>query len=360
MKRIPTVRVGVYWRKDKGRYYLRWKDPFTGRRLAEQTAITTRNKRSKTKADQLALLRQQELIALMNKSDWSWDAFVARYRENHLNFTSKDNQYKWNAVAKYVDAAAEASREVVGALYLSDIRPRFLTDVELLLRKNIASGSINSYMATLRAGLSWAASEEMMDPLARRRKPPGREADELPAYRLIPISEESLQKMKDVVSDVVGKQHCETVGRYLQALWLSGCRMREPLMIHPFKRDCHRPIRLEGAEPVMYWTAEQKSKQAGVHRIPLDFATDLKLHQDANQFCYRPTCETGELLDRTALSKMVAAIGKKAEVEAEPGKTVTSKHFRTSFVQRWSDRGMPLRLVQDMVRHQDESTTNHK
>lgn len=197
----------------------------------------------------------------------------------------------------------------------------------------------------------------MMDPLPRRRKSPGREEADLPAYRLIPISEESLQAICDVSTKVVGKQHSASFNRYIQALWLSGCRMREPLMIHSRRKDCHRPIRLDGTEPKFFWTPDQKSKRAGAHRITLDFANDVKEHMDSDRFLYRPTCETGEILSRHSLGRLIAKVCEQAEVFAEEGRYATAKHFRTSFVQRWSARGMPIRLIQDMCRHTTEATT---
>lgn len=54
----------------------------------------------------------------------------------------------------------------------------------------------------------------------------------------------------------------------------------------------------------------------------------------------------------------ISDIGKTAGVEVEAGgKTATAKHFRSSFVTRWSLRGMPLELIQSMVRHASRSTT---
>jgi integrase len=357
MRQTATVRVAAYWKGDKGRYYLRCRDA-TGKKWTEQTDITTRNERSRTKAVRLAEARESELKSAANQDSILWDDFVIRYQDEHLKFTSRANQHKWDAVCKFVDLAAAESCDVTGPLQLSDIRTSFLSQVEALLRSELAAGSVGSYMGTLRGGLSWAAYMEMMSPLPRKRRPPGRVAEELLAYRLTPISEQSLAKMMDVTPDLVGKQHAESVNRYLQALWLSGCRMREPLSIHSFRKDCHHPVTLEGSKPKMYWTSEQKSKRGGTHRITIDFAVHIKQRlDDSTGFLYRPRCETGEMLDRYSLGRLVADIGAKAEVYAEEGKTVTAKHFRTSFVQRWSLRGMPEALIQDICRHRSIETT---
>ena len=353
----PTVRVGTFWKASKGRYYLQWRGEL-GRWKTQQTDITTRGRKGEIAAARLAEQKERELLEAVDGTVRSWAWFEEKYRADHLQHTSKDNAYKWDAVVNFVETAW-AEKGIKRPLMLSDMRPLFLSDIEALIRSELSAGSVSSYMGTLRSGINWAASRELCDPLPRTPKPPGRARNELPAYVLIPITEDSLRKMKGVSRKVVG-QHADSVNRYLDALWLSGCRMRDPLRIHPFKRDCHRPIAIDGNEPYFYWTAEQKSGVGGEHRITLDFAADVKRRIDElgnDSMLYVPRCETGEVADRTALSNLVATIGRTAEVEAEPGKTVTAKHFRSSFCQRWSERGMPIGLLQNMARHRTEATT---
>ncbi|QDV85015.1 site-specific integrase [Planctomycetes bacterium TBK1r] len=356
MKRIPTVRVGVFWKASKGRYFLRWTDPFTGKRRSEQTEITTRNKRGRSRADRLAVTKEQELKESLRRDDFSWDAFEEKYKQEHLKFTSTDNQQKWNAVVKFLHAAAAESQQVYGELMLSDVKPLFLSEVETLIRSKLSGGSVSSYVATLRSGLSWAASMEMMDPLPRRRSR-GRVEHVLPAMRLNPITRDDLKKMKDVTDSVVGKRYGQSVKDYLEALWLSGCRMCEPLQIHATRRNCHRPLNLAGEHPKFCWVNTQKNRRDVIARVTKDFAADVERRVADGGFLYQPRCETGLLESRTSLSKVVADIGRKADVWAEEGKAATAKHFRSSFVTRWSIRGMPIALIQEMVRHRSRSTT---
>ncbi len=361
----PTVRVSAFWKSSKGCYYLKWR-PFGSRSVKTQkTEIITRSKRSKRAADKLADELQSKLNSKLNSGNegWTWDRFCDRYLTDHLSDTSSDNRYKWSAVCKRVDAVA--GRDIQGEFVLSDVSPLFLASVETALRrgidgfKPIAVGSIPSYMATLRSGLSWAASLELMRymPPNRRR---GRQEQNLPAMRLIPISEESLRKMQDVCPGLVGSRSAASVQEYLEALWLSGCRMREPLGMHATRRDWHYPIGLDTPTPMMSWTSAQKNRRAQVARITNDFASHLRERADRTEAIYQPRCETGEVKDRTALSKLISAIGAKAEVIAEPGsppKTATAKHFRSSMVTRWSLRGMPIQLCQEILRHSSETTT---
>ena len=364
-KSAPTVRVSAFWKSSKGCYFLKWR-PYGERSYRTQkTEITTRNRRSEFKAKKLAELKQEKLNQQLRgrEVDWLWDDFCDRYHSDHLLDTSSDNQYKWNAVRKRVESVA--AREVIGEFSLSDITPLFLALIETELRrgnddlKPLAVGSIPSYMATLRSGLSWAASLELMPymPPSRSR---GRIAHENPAMRLTPITKESLEAMKKAAKHLVGQRSAESIAEYLEALWLSGCRMREPLQIHTGRRDYHYPLALSSSRPMMSWTSSQKGRYAGVHRITTDFAAHLLERTDRDGLIYKPRCETGEITDRTALSKLFSAIGKAAKVIAEDGdppKTATAKHMRSSFVTRWSMRGMPLALIQEIVRHRSEATT---
>lgn len=358
----PTARVTFFWKASKGRYFLKWKDPADplGRKYqTKQTDITTRGVRAERAAGRLAEAMQDELTERYRRPDGDmlWDDFCSRYKRDHLDSTSEANRYKWDAARKIFEKVA--AREIYGLLRMSDITPSLLVAFESQLRLDVAAGSVGSYLATLRSGLNWAASIELMRPLPRLRSR-GRQEQELPAMRLEPISEESLQAMLEVCPEVVGRTGAESVQDYLSALWLSGCRMREPLGIHADRRDCHRPFELSGRNPQMCWVSSQKNRRDQIAPITMDFAAHLQARLHRGGYLYVPRGAGGEIRDRTALSRLVSDIGKAAGVIAEPGEPnpyATAKHFRSSFVTRWSLRGMPLERIQKIVRHRDISTT---
>lgn len=358
----PAIRVGFFWKASKGRYFLKWKDPdpLSRKYLTRQTDIATRGVRAERAVARLAEALQEELAEKLRRpdADMLWDDFVATYKRDHLAATSEANRYKWDAAAKIF--AKVAAREVLGPLRMSDISPRLLVAFETQLRLDVAAGSVGSYMATLRSGLNWAASLEMCRylPPSRAR---GRQVQSLPAMRLDPISEESLEAMCDVAHRVVGRSSAESVQDYLRALWLSGCRMQEPLSIHAERRDCHRPLELAGRNPRMCWVSSQKNRRDQIAPITMDFAAHMQKRIFRGGYLYEPRCSTGPIKDRTSLSRLVSDIGKAAGVIAEPGDGdegyATAKHFRSSFVTRWSLRGMPLERIQKIVRHADINTT---
>lgn len=285
----PTVRVGVFWKSSKGRYFLKWQMPGKPNPSTRQTNITTRNKRSERKAMKLAEALQDELDDQLRgpDSDPLWDDFCDRYKRDHLEDTSIDNLYKWRAARVIFEDVVES--EFGRPIRLSDISPLLLASVETEMRSRLAAGSVGSYMATLRGGLSWAAAMELMREMPRRRSR-GRQAVELPVMRLEPITEDGLKRMLDACPGIVGKSNAGSVKRYLRALWLSGCRMREPLGIHASRRDCHRPLQLDGPTPCFCWTSDQKNKRDVIARITLDFAADVRLCL-RDGFLYQPRCD---------------------------------------------------------------------
>lgn len=358
MRKVANVRVGVVWVASKGQFLLKWKDPRTLKYATKTTGINVNTPKNLRKAIKLAEAHQAELMDSFARDpdQTTWEQFRKMYESERLPRTSIHNRRKWKAAAAIFEQSA--CREVVGPLHLADITPRMLIRFEAHARKTLSAGSIASYSATLRAGLSWAAKVGLMPMLPAR--PPEKEDIELPAMRLRPITGEDLERMEAACAKVAGKAHAQSIADYIRCLWLSGCRLMEPLWIHPFRRDCHHPLVLDGERPMMAWANRQKNRKDQIARITLDFAAFLRPRMDTDQFLFNPTCSTGRIEVASKLSDLISEIGSQAGVIAEPGdpgKTATAKHFRSSFVTRWALRGMPKDDIRAMARHSSITTT---
>lgn len=358
MSKTRTVTVWVVKRGNREKFVLRWNDPVTRRR---RERVSEHRRRRDAERDATAL--EHELNAALHApEETSWDEFVDVYRDNHLKNTSRDNRYKWNAV----DAIFREVAHERGVRLLEDITPKLMKSVESKMRERLAEGSISSYMATLRAGLSFAAEIELMPPLPKARKR-GREEVLSPVQRMRPITMEDMEKMAAAAKHVVGLEHAPGWERYVKAMWLSGCRMREPLMMHWRRQDCHRPFGLDTDKPKVAYVSSQKNRRDQVARITMDFAEFLRSiappgdHPDGFIFPLTTTHGPVTFADRTKISKVISAIGKHAKVIVEPHEEApvyaTAKHFRPSFGTRWALRGMPVTLLQNIMRHADQQTT---
>lgn len=357
-RETPTVRVGVVWVESKGKYVLKWKDPRTGKYPTKTTDLNRQCNKNLVKASKLAEQLQSKLEQSFRGEavETSWEEFRKMYEEERLPRTSIHNQRKWSAAAGYFEEIAY--KQIVGKLYLTDITARLLMRFESHMRLKLSAGSIASYSATLRAGLSYAAKLGLMPMLPPR--PPEHEEHELPAMRLRPITLEDLERMEAACVKVVGRLHSKGLSDFIRCLWLSGCRLADPLWIHPFRLDCHHPYTLDGERPMMAWTSRQKNRKDQIARITLDFARFLKTKMDSDGFMFNPTSEHGRIECISKLSDLISEVGQKAKVIAEPGnppKFATAKHFRSSFVTRWALRGMPFDDIRGMARHASESTT---
>lgn len=359
MKDKPTVRVGVIWKESKGRYYLKWRDPLAPHPtyLTRQTDIETRSQKGERAASRLASSLEKQLNDAFRKPDsgTTWEQFQAMYKSERLPHTSKDNQTKWRCAAAIFDEVWP--EHVYGVLMLEEVTPRLLMHVEAEMRRRLSQGSVLSYSATLRAGFSWAAKIGLMPMLPGR--PPETEEQQLPAMRLTPIVLESLEKMEAVAGKVAGKAHAKGIADYIRCLWLCGGRLIDPLWMHAFRVDCHHPIVLDGERPMFGWVARQKNKRDQIARVTLDFAAWVKPRCESRDWLFNPTSEHGRIESKHQLSTLIAEIGAKAKIIAEPSvqKTATAKHFRSSFVTRWSRRGMPIEQISAMVRHANIETT---
>lgn len=358
MSQRPTVRVGSFWKQSKGRFYLKWRDPVSGKVKTRQTEITNRNRRGEKQAATLASQLEEELQRRRRSEceSMSWRKFQELYRSERLVHTSAENRNKFLAAARYL------SEEVAdhGMLFLEEISPMLLLRVENRMRKRLSPASVRSYSATLRAGLQWAARMGLMHSLPHR--PPETVESELPVMRLQMITGEHLDRILAVVPKVVGNRHAPGIADYIRGLWLGGCRLREPSLMHATRLDYHHPITLEGDRPVMAWVSRQKNRRDQFAPVTLDFAAFLLPRCEGRDWMFQPTSEHGRIETKHELSAVISAIGKASGVIAEPGpdgggKTVTAKHFRSSFVTRWSSRGMPLSHIQRIVRHSSEATT---
>jgi len=353
----PVVSVTAFWKESKGRYFLKWKDCRTGDTKTKQTDIVVRNQKGERAAGKLASDYGKTLNDALAKPEdgTTWEQFQAMYKELRLPYTSKDNQTKWRCSARIFDAVWPA--HVHGILMLAEITPMLLLRTDEEFKKRLSEGSVGSYSATLRAGFSWAAKMGLMPMLPAR--PQETETENLPAMRLVPIALESLEKMEFAAAKVAGKQHAKGIADYLRCLWLCGGRLVDPVWMHPFRLDCHHPIVLDGERPLFGWVSRQKNKRDQIARVTIDFARWIKPRCDTDGWLFNPTCEHGRIETKHPLSTLIAEIGKVAGVIAEPSlkKTATAKHFRSSFVTRWSRRGMPIELISSMARHANIETT---
>ncbi len=353
------IRVWVSARKDRGGFVLRWDDPRTGRRRQKRASASTRS----------AAYREAGVIEeRLNGGDpidkpmkrkptrgTSWDAFTTRYTKSYLRHTSKSNRYKWTGVVAQVDAEFEA-RGIETPL-LDDVTAELLEAVEQrLFDKGNKPNTVDSAMATLRSGLSWAAGIGLMAtiPTPRGR---GRAVEESGEMRGRPITEVEFKAIIASFSD--DKQiadHVESWQHMAQGLWLSGLRISEAMQLHATNADCHRPVNLDSDRPAIMFLNSQKNRKDQMVAITPDFAEFLRRSRPVDGWYFNPRGLRGRYQTSNAVGRKFGNAGEAAGVITAAGEYATAHDLRRSFAQRWASRVMPP-ILQHLMRHQSIQTT---
>lgn len=177
-------------RKGPRHFLMRWKDPLSLRLREKRASGTTRREAEREAGDLETALQGPAAAAIATLAD-----FVDRYETDHvLVATGHGNQAKWNAVISHFYDYLETKKA-------SDQVPLRAIDAETLLGfetylagKLKSQASVHSYMATLRAGLSYAADAGWMAPIAKRRKR-GRDASTPATMKGRPLCQEDVDRL---------------------------------------------------------------------------------------------------------------------------------------------------------------------
>lgn len=344
-----TVRVWVVKPKSgrrSGRYILRWDDPRTGKRK-QRTLKTGKFRDAQRAANEL-----EEELSRGSDGKMYWEEFEELYFENHLKNTSRGNQGKWDYAVSYLKKCVPDP----DAFRLEQINGKLLMRFETLIREELAEGSVDSYVGTLRAGLNFAASLELIPPLPPRRRR-GRRKKESSVLRLRAVTLEDLERIEAKLPDVVGDDRAEEFQRFARVLWLSGCRLLEPMSMHWSRIDCHRPQVLEGSRPTFIFTASQKNRTDQVARITRDFADWLLSQTKTEGWIVSPVDTFGRRAKKDVLGKAISKACVLAGVRTSVNGFANAKQFRSSFGTRWAGRGVPPAILQNMMRHESIQTT---
>jgi integrase len=223
---------------------------------------------------------------------------------------------------------------------------------------------IASYLAHLRAALSWAVSVGLHPVVSKIKKPKRAKVYKKPKGRAPTQGE--FKKILETVPEVVGPERADSWKYLIEGLWRSGLRLGKALELWWDHDDKLRIDRTEG-RPLLRILAElEKGHQDRLLSIAPEF-TEFLLRTPPEQRTgrvFQPAAERerGERLTTNQVTRNIAAIGEKAgiivHVEARSGKKkyASAHDFRRAFGDRWALRVMPPVLMQ-LMRHESIETT---
>lgn len=353
-----TVRVRIIERGDRGKLVARAEISDACGVVARKQKTLTSDKRSK--AEREAQRWEDELRAEYSSGvqDHTWPEFLELYRDDYLPNTSRSNRRNWNTMVHRLEEVASRRRHRLKLL--SDITPELLAHVRSDLDRTVAPASAKSYMATLRAGLNWAAEIGWMDAIATPRSR-GREAATDRVMRGRPLTREELDRMLAVCDKEFGKQ-AQGWKDMLEGMYLSGLRIGEALSLHWDRHDTHHPVSLDGRRPKILFTSKQKNRSDQLVAITPDFALWLR-RRERSGWVFNPMTVRGRAHSESHVSRRISELGVKSGVITVPAtedggrqSCATAHDLRRSFGHRWAARVMPP-ILQHLMRHRSIETT---
>ncbi len=360
------IRVHVRGPKDRAFWMLQWQDPNTGKTRSKSSGVRRMGlRKDRAEAERVAAKLQAELESglLPNAGKLAWDVFRERYEHEHVPSLAPESAAKIKVVFGIVG-------RILGPSRLRDLNERRISFLAAQLRQEDKSDStIHSYLATLRAMLTWARDQRMISvcpvfPRVQRRKHSG--SNSLMKGRAITLEE--LERIIAAVPHVVGEVAAPFWIRYIRGLWMSGLRLQESLDFWWDREDRMHPVFPPRGFPMLRVVAEyEKSHTDRLLPITPDFAEFLSETPLADRHgpVFRlPGMRKGSLDIRSKwVGKILTKIGKKAGVcvRVDPKKPDKLKYasahdLRRSFGQRWAEM-VPSHNLRELMRHKSNETT---
>lgn len=349
--RDKQPRVWLVRRQGSGTWVIRFFDPKTGRTLQKSTGTSNRRE-----AERQLNVFEADLDAGRYESPNNilWHQFRDRYEQEVLASLAPKTQLKVATVFNALEAISVPVR-------LRDLTSERLSKFQAALRKRgSAESTIAGYLAHLRAALSWAVDMELLPRISKIQKPKRAKGSSVMKGR--PITEGEFERMLAAVGAVVGDDAAESWRHYLRGLYLSGLRLAESLELF-WDDDAKLCIVLESGEAYVRVPAElEKGNKDRLLPLAPDFAELLvktpERERSGRVFKLKAQKNRGERLTADRVTRVVAAIGRKAGVTVDQGrKKFASAHdLRRSFGARWAASVMPQTLM-ELMRHESIDTT---
>lgn len=360
-----AIRVYVVEFGDRPNYQLQWRDPITQRKRTKATTIPrTGLSRERKAAERLAgeLQSQLEQGAASLPSRVTWEEFRRRYEAEVVPALAMRTGEKIRGVFDRLEREINPRR-------LADIDEKRLSAFASLLRTGdeaddiagLAESTIAGHLAHLKASLNWAKSQKLLIAVpAFPKTKRARISRGAKVMRGRPITTEEFERMLAEVPNEVGHANAPHWRFYLEGLWTSGLRLTESMAFHWDHPEKLHPD-FGGRFPMLRIPAElEKGHKDRLLPMAPEFATLLESVPQAERTgpvfkLPRPDGKDGTLRpDR--VSKIVSAIGRRANVLVGAGKTASAHDLRRAFGERWASRLMPAQLM-ELMRHESIETT---
>lgn len=322
-------------------YQLRWRDPITGSDRQQTTDIVA-TERNRSQAQRAAAELERQLAGA--PADLTWEGFQERYIADHLSGLSPKSRIHWLTTAAHV-------RRILNPRLLESVDSAALSYFVRRLRESgVAETSVDSYLRTLTAALSWAAQLELIAAAPKRPRLRRSKGIKKSIRRRPPTSEE-VERMISSACKVRPKDFPRWQA-FIHGLHLSGLRLSEALRLS-WNWSADFSVVMSGKRPVFRVLADgEKGHQDRLLPMAPEFAAMLSRVPESDR--------SGRVFEMPFqarwVSRNISAIGRHAGVVVEGTRTATAHDLRRAFGTRWAQKLVPAQL-QVLMRHRSIQTT---
>ena len=364
------VKVYVVPRNNRGTYVLRYSDPNNPRKIREKNTGIKIGGKAELKKAEIAAVELQEALKRFEKvvpQRLRWDTFRNSYQKNHLPSLAKKSQLK--AVLVLDRAEQELSPVLMSDLNTTTIN----TFVTRLRDAELTESTIESYVRTVRAALSWAHKNDMIQvlpkwPTIKRAK----STDGRTPLRGRSLTLEEVERMCDQAHKMFGTLDGRKWAHLIKGLYLSGLRLSEALALswESGTGVTANVCQLDDGDDVIdivqlrIDSESQKNNRDQMLPLAYDFSEFLLETPANDRIGYVFTVPGMRRNQRDVRSdwvgKVISKLGKRANVRVSAnGKSIkyASAHdLRRSFGTRWALEVGEFQLM-ELMRHASVETT---
>ena len=337
LRRLKRIKVYVSSDASRRSLQLYYRDPVTGRNVRRSAGTT------KMAEAQRAAARWEEEVnaSRQNFGGISWDAFRAKFTDEHLGTKSASTQDNFR------HAFNRFERDCGHTVDIREITGTVLSSWSRKMASSLRPASVSSNLRCLRVALNWAAKIGLLQAAPLVMMPAGSRSRGRPITLLEFVA--LLRAVPGQFPECPGE-----VVRLVKGLWLSGLRLDEALRLcWPDGAGQGSPVvHLTGHRyPCIQWPhGSHKARRAELTPMP----------PDLTRFLERTTARTGRVfqlpLSRSTIIKRISAAGRSCGVSVSDTKHVTAHDLRRTFGNRWALRVHPL-VLRAMMRHKSMETT---
>lgn len=375
-RKIPKVRIVRYADRP---FQLRYDCPVEKRQIRISTGTRNEADAEQQKAELEAKLVLGLPISTGRSKvlgpEMEWPDFREQYRILHLA-TVRDS------TALHAESRLDLAERILKPKTLGDmadpnamqqLQAKLLAGEQSRREKPRSPHTVKGYIGCILAALNWAHLQGWLPVAPKIRK---LKTSKLKAMKGRPITEQEFERLLQATAGVVGDAVVESWNHVLRGLWTSALRLDELMHVSWDIPGSIQPKWENGAYPVLEIPAAMQKNDTEENIPLLPWFEALLLETPQNQrhgWVFSPLSLQVKLgrkvryqrPDAEWVGKVIARIGKEANIEVEPADTRTGRpakyasahDLRRSCGERLRNAGVPPLGICRVMRHSSWETT---